>query len=176
MPARTFLAVLATLLACLAAGAGAASAKQVSVTITHVECIDDCDEVGLEGIGQSTADFYAKVHIDGVAQNSPHIEDDKNIDPYWTITRSVPDAQQFVGIAIEIFDQDGTLPTGTDDNGDVSPRNDDNPLDIVYDTAAQTWSGPDGINFPQTCATGDGGDDDEPSVKVCFALSNGADG
>ena len=80
--------------------AQAAASRPFSVTITHVECVDDCDEAGLEAAGEGHADFYAKVLINGVKQppgsdeddpSTPIIDDDGDIEPYWVVSTEVPD-------------------------------------------------------------------------------------
>ncbi len=155
------------------AGAATARAEAVSVTITHVECVDDCDEEGLEALGESTADLYAKVFINGQEQpRTPRGDDDPSMDPFWVVGAQVPDTVQNVPITIQIWDYDST---SGDDLGDASPRNGDNNLDFRVSTVTGKWVDPtgneDNVNWPQSCVTGDGGDDDEPRVKVCFDVS-----
>jgi uncharacterized repeat protein (TIGR01451 family) len=143
--------------------------RPFSVTITHVECVDDCDAAGLEAALEGHADFYAKVTINGAEQTSPEIDDDPNIDPFWTLSTQVPDSVDNVPVSIQLWDYDVT---SGDDIGDVSPRNGDNTLDFSVSYNDGRWSDTgDGVAWPQSCATGDGGDDDEPRVKVCWDVN-----
>jgi hypothetical protein len=43
----------------------AAPPTPVTVTITKVKCIDNCRNIGLEAAGESAADFYARIDING---------------------------------------------------------------------------------------------------------------
>jgi hypothetical protein len=155
----------ALLFAALAVGAQAVLAGPVSVTITKVNCVDDCDEDGLESTLESTADFYAKVWINGAETITPRADDDQTeIKPFWVVSQTVPNGQPTVPVAIQIWDHDST---SGDDLGDTSPLGrGDNNLDIVVDTVTGRWTGD--ISWPQSCATGGGGD--EPSVQVCFDI------
>jgi uncharacterized repeat protein (TIGR01451 family) len=168
--------------------AHAEGTKPFSITITHVECVDDCDATGLEAALEGHADFYAKVWINGVKQpagsddddpSTPVIDDNPSIDPYWTLSTQIPDSVQNVPVSIQIWDYDST---SGDDLGDVSPRDDDNTLDFRVTYFNGRWldhtGNEDKVDWPQSCATGDGGDDDEPRVKVCWdvnTLSTSAD-
>lgn len=164
-------AVLLAALLALAAPSVAAASKPVSVTITHMECVDDCDKTGLESTLESTADLYARVFIDGSSQDTAHVDDDPSVDPYYTITKQVPDGLAQVPIAIQVWDHDSS---SGDDLGDSSPNGGDNNLDLTLNYASGQWTSSDGAGFPETCSTGGGGD--QPRVKVCFDLSTGNDG
>ena len=160
--------------------AHAAATRPFSVTITHVECIDDCDEAGLEAALEGHADFYAKVFINGVKQPPGSDEDDPStpihdnsglIHPNWVVATEIPDNVVNVPVTIQIWDYDGS---SGDDLGDASPRDSDNNLDFRVSYSNGRWIDPtgaeDNVNWPQSCSTGDGGDNDEPRVKVCFEV------
>ena len=142
------------------------NAAPVSVTITKVRCVDDCDEAGLEALGESTADFYAKIWINGAETITPREPDDQTeVRPFWVVWQTIPDAQPSFPVAIQIWDHDST---SGDDLGDSSPLGGgDNNLDIVVDAVTGRWTGD--VAWPQSCATGGGGD--EPRVEVCFDVS-----
>jgi uncharacterized repeat protein (TIGR01451 family) len=146
--------------------------RPFSVTITHVECVDDCDATGLEAALEGHADFYAKVFINGVEQTTPTIDNNPSIDPFWVVSAQVPDDVENVPVRIEIWDYDST---SGDDIGDVSPRAGDNTLDFRVSYVDGKWVDPtgneDNVNWPQSCSTGNGGDNDAPRVKVCFDVS-----
>ena len=159
-----------------------------AITIRHISCVDDCEETGLEGFQQRAADFYAKVFINGVKQppgssadtpSTPITSDDPSVDPIWTVGTQIPASVVNVPVAIQIWDSDlGVNPDG-DDLGDASPLNDDNTLDFRVVRQTGRWLDPTGNNevtWPQNCYTGDGGDDDEPRVKVCFDIGGDIDG
>jgi uncharacterized repeat protein (TIGR01451 family) len=173
--------VLAILRVPAAPAAHAAGTFPFALTITHVECVDDCDETGLEAALEGHADFYAKVWINGVKQppgsndddpSTPRINNNPSIDPHWVIPAQIPDSIQNVPVSIQIWDQDDT---SGDDLGDVSPRDSDNTLDFWVNRVTGKWVDPRGnedrVNWPQSCSIGDGGDNDEPRVKVCFDVT-----
>jgi hypothetical protein len=58
-------------------GGSAATAAPVSVIIKTVKGIDDCRNAGLEAAGESAADFYAKVWIDGTLTQTPRGDEDQ---------------------------------------------------------------------------------------------------
>ena len=186
VPARARLRRLVAVLVAAAAfacliplqAAHAAGTRPLSVTITHVECIDDCAATGLEAALEGHADFFARVTINGETKpDTPRHDNSGSIDPYWVIPTQVPDTVQNVPVSIQIWDYDGS---SGEDNGDVSPRDNDSNLDFRVNYATGKWIDPTGnedkINWPQTCSTGDGGDNDQPRVKVCFDVSTSADG
>ena len=152
-----------------------------SVTIRHINCLTDCDEDGLESTLEWTPDFYVKVWINGVklptpsdddAQSSPRIEDDDSIDPFWTITGMIPADLQDVGVGIQVWDDDNS--PGGDDLADSSPNDNDNNLDFVVHRATGAYSGD--LTSPKSCADGDGGNNDEPPVRLCVDIGGDADG
>jgi uncharacterized repeat protein (TIGR01451 family) len=157
--------------------AAQAATRPFSVTITHVECVDDCDEAGLEKVLEGEADFFARVAIDGVIQpDTARVDDDANINPYWVVPAQVPDTLANVPVVIQIVDYDSS---SGEDIGDVSAHDGDSNLDFTVNYATGQWFDPtneDGVEFPETCSTGDGGDNDQPRVKVCFDVSAGVDG
>src|SRR3954447_13338278 len=85
----------------------AASTTAVSVKITKVKCIDDCRNTGLEAAGESAADFYAVVDINGVVTQTPRgDEDSEEITPNWIIPAAIPTTQPTFGVSIQIWDHD----------------------------------------------------------------------
>src|SRR4051812_21887159 len=97
--------------------AHAAATRPFSVTITHVECVDDCDEAGLEAAFEGHADFYAKVFINGVKQPPGSDADDPStpihdnsglINPNWVVATEIPDNVVNVPVTIQIWDYDGS--------------------------------------------------------------------
>ena len=151
-----------------------------SVTIRHINCLTDCDEDGLESTLEWTPDFYVKVWINGVKlpipsdddePSSARIEDDDSIDPIWTITGMIPADLQDVGVGIQVWDHDST---SGDDLADSSPNDNDNNLDFVVHRPTGAYSGD--LTSPKSCADGDGGDDDEPPVRLCVDIGGDADG
>jgi uncharacterized repeat protein (TIGR01451 family) len=166
------------------ATARAAGTQPFAITITHVECVDDCDATGLESALEGHADFYAKVFFDGVKQpagsnvddpSTPVIDNNPSIDPFWVVSTQLPATAQKVVVTIQIWDHDTT---SGDDLGDASPKDGDNNLDFVVPLIGSDtgkWFDPytdgDNVNWPQNCSTGDGGANDEPRVKVCFDVS-----
>jgi len=138
----------------------------VSVTITKVKCIDDCRNTGLEAAGQSAADFYAKIDINGVVTQTPRgDEDSEEITPNWRVTADIPNTQPSFPVSIQIWDHDST---SGDDLGDASPvPGGDNNLDFTFDRETRKWSGD--VNWPNQCAQG-GNPGGEPAVEVCFEV------
>ncbi|GAA3828391.1 hypothetical protein GCM10022226_56520 [Sphaerisporangium flaviroseum] len=155
--------------------ARAAAGRPLTITITSVKCIDDCRNAGLEAAGESAADFYAKVFINGVEHITPRgAEDQAYIQPFWPVTQELPPEIQNAPIAIQIWDHDST---SGDDLGDTSPRDDDNTLNFTVNYFDGKWrdaAGPVDVQWPQSCAIGDGDDNDEPRVEVCFDVSTTA--
>ena len=190
MRARSNRLGLASSLVLLLASAGVAVAPPAtavgevpfSVTIRHINCVDPCDEKGLESDLEDTPDFYVKVWINGQKlpnppgdadePSSPRIEDDDVIDPFWTITGMVPAEQDLVGVGIQVWDHDST---SGDDLADISPLKDDNNLDFVVDRRTNTWTGD--VTAPGSCSTGGGGgSNDQPKAQLCFDIGGDRDG
>src|SRR5712672_3177973 len=92
-----------------AAGIPFAAAKPLTVTITKVQCVDRCDEHGLEALGESKPDFYAKITVNGNTLVTPRAADDQDdIEPFWTHSVDIPDGQSTAGVSIQIWDYDST--------------------------------------------------------------------
>jgi hypothetical protein len=143
----------------------AALTTPVSLTITKVKCIDDCRNTGLEAAGESAADFYAIVNINGAVTRTPRgAEDQTEISPNWKITADIPTTQSTFSVSIQIWDHDST---SGDDLGDASPVVGKNNLDFTVDLLTGKWSGD--VTWPEKCAQG-GNPGGEPAVQVCFEL------
>ncbi|MFI6597981.1 hypothetical protein ACIBHX_17110 [Nonomuraea sp. NPDC050536] len=151
-----------------AAPAHSTATRPLALTITKVKCIDDCRNDGLESDGESAADFFTLVWIDGVQQPRPPRapDDQEEVTPFWVIPANVDSTHTQVPITIQIWDWDTT---SGHDLGDASPNNGDNNLDLTVSMDTGRWTGD--VNWPQACSIGDGGDDDEPRVEVCFDIS-----
>ncbi|HZM83379.1 MAG TPA: hypothetical protein VFC19_47295 [Candidatus Limnocylindrales bacterium] len=165
--------------------AGAVDLVPFSITIRHANCVDPCDEEGVEGIGHGTPDFFVKVFVNGVklppgsdpdAPSSPIIVDDDSIDPMWTISTMIPAEVVNVPVTIQLWDDD---PLGQD-LADLSPHPNDNNLDLSVVRQLGTWTkrtGNEEVESPQNCSTGGGGgEDDEPAARLCFDLGGDSDG
>ncbi|MGH9276896.1 MAG: C2 domain-containing protein [Acidimicrobiales bacterium] len=163
--------LLATGLVTASTATAQVATRPFSVTITHVACVDSCDAEGLEAALEGHADFYAKVFINGVEQpRTPRIDNNSSIDPEWVIPIQLPVTIVNVPVTIQIWDYDST---SGDDLGDVSPHDDDNNLDFTVSYFDGKWrdiaaTPTDNVNWPHSCSTGDGADDDEPRVQVCW--------
>ncbi len=153
-------------------GALAQSNVPVTVTITKVRCVEDCDEEGLESTLESTPDFYAVIYINGESFTTTRADDDQSdIEPFgWTVTKTIdatqPPAPQ-IPVTIQIWDYDSS---SGDDNGDTSPVPDKNNLDLVVDLNTGRWSG----DTTNSCVTGDGVDTEDTEyypLEVCFDIS-----
>jgi uncharacterized repeat protein (TIGR01451 family) len=151
-----------------------------SITIRHVNCLSDCDADGLEDIGESTPDFYAKVWINGVKLPVPSdddepstgvIDNDDSIDPFWTVTGLVPADQNLVSVGIQLWDEDDT---SGDDLADISSKVDDADLNFTVDRSTGSYSGE--IDSPRSCSDGDGGDDKKPPARMCVDVGGDRDG
>jgi uncharacterized repeat protein (TIGR01451 family) len=137
----------------------------VSLTITKVKCIADCRNTGLEAAGESAADFYALININGVVTRTPRgAEDQTEITPNWKVSANIPTTHSSFPVSIQIWDHDST---SGDDLGDASPVPSKNNLDFTVDRVTGQWKGD--INWPQKCAQG-GNPGDEPAVEVCFEV------
>lgn len=160
------------LAALLPAGAALAAPVPVAVTILSVACTqdDECDAAGVEALGESWPDFYAKIFINGVETITTRADDDrKSVTPLgWTASAIVDNViTPQVPIGFQIWDHDST---SGDDLLDASPQSGTNNFNIVLNLATGTWSG----DTTTTCVTGDGvdtDDDDFYPVQVCFAIS-----
>ena len=100
----------AAMLVSLFAAVGVAQAVPVTLTITRVRALVTESGEGLEGAGQSTADLYAKVTINGVnfSTLNIHVDDAPIIEPFWVFSTNVPLAQGTANVTIRIFEHDST--------------------------------------------------------------------
>ena len=147
-----------------------AVAQPVSVIITKVKCIDDCRNTGLESAGESAADFFAKVAVDGVVTTTPRGDEDQDeINPNWVISANIPTSKRSFHVTIQIWDHDST---SGDDLGDTSPVVGKNNLDFDVDAVTGHWSGE--LNWPEKCAQG-GNPGGEPAVQICIDIGGFAD-
>jgi len=174
---RTFLGRRASRCVALAActmltslWAVSAGAQPVSVIITKVKCIDNCRNTGLEAAGESAADFFAKVAIDGVVTTTPRGDEDQvEITPNWVVSAIIPPKNKSFHVTIQIWDHDST---SGDDLGDTSPVVGKNNLDFDVDAVTGQWSGE--LKWPEKCAQG-GNPGGEPAVEVCIDIGGFAD-
>src|SRR5215831_13001644 len=102
-----------------------AAARPLTITITRVQCIDPCDEKGLEALGESKPDFYAKITINGNTLVTSRVDDQDYIEPFWTHSVDIPAGQATANVSIQIWDYDST---SGDDLADISPVSGDNNL------------------------------------------------
>jgi uncharacterized repeat protein (TIGR01451 family) len=135
-----------------------------------VKCIDDCRNTGLESAGESAADFFAKVAIDGAVTTTPRGDEDQTeINPNWVVSANIPRTKKSFHVTIQIWDHDST---SGDDLGDTSPVVGKNNLDFDVDAVTGHWSGE--LNWPEKCAQG-GNPGGEPAVQVCIDIGGFAD-
>src|SRR4029453_5184850 len=147
-----------------------AVAQPVSGIITKVKCIDDCRNTGLEAAGESAADFFGKVAIDGVVTTTPRGDEDQvEITPNWVVSAIIPPKKKSFHVTIQILDHDST---SDDDLGDTSPVVGKNNLDFDVDAVTGQWSGE--LTWPEKCAQG-GNPGGEPAVEVCIDIGGFAD-
>ena len=144
-----------------------AIATQVSVTITKVKCHDPCRNRGLEKAGESAADFYAVMNVNGVITTTPRgDEDSTEITPTdWKIETNIPNKQASFPVRIQIWDHDST---SGPDLGDATPAVGRNNLEFTVDRLTGQWSGD--VKWPKKCVHG-GNPGGEPAVEVCFEIS-----
>lgn len=161
--------------------------KPIEVTVTKVRCATDCRNTGLESDGESAADFYGIIRVNGVAQTTPRAAEDQELvevkwpelGGVWIKSFDVPRTQTSVGVSIEIWDHDSS---SGDDLGDASPVAGRAALEFTYDTLTGALSGD--IASPAACATGNGepggsgpfGDAPKPPVEVCVSMNADRDG
>ncbi|WP_327087937.1 DUF11 domain-containing protein [Nonomuraea sp. NBC_01738] len=156
--ALTFTAVLALLLATIPALAGPAAAAAPTFKLTfEIEYLYEVE--GPDGVG----DYYPKVKIaDGPLEIGPRIEDDE-FEPRglpeapngWTFTKdNLPGDQPTVDITVAMWDyDDGT--NSNDDRMDISPKDQDLELNLVYDVRTGRLSGDD-LVFGTPCVKSNG--------------------
>ena len=160
--------------------------KPVEVTVTKVRCAVDCRNTGLESDGESAADFYAVIRVDGVAETTRRAPEDQELvevkwpelGGVWVESFDVPRSQTTVAVSIEVWDHDST---SGNDLGDASPAPGRAALEFTYDTLTGALSGD--ITSPAACATGNGepgggvfGADPKPPVEVCVSMNADRDG
>lgn len=160
--------------------------KPVEITVTKVRCATDCRNAGLESDGESAADFYGIIRVNGVAETTRRAAEDQELvevvwpalGGVWVESFDVPRTQTTVAVSIEIWDHDGS---SGDDLGDASPAAGRAALEFTYDTLTGALSGD--ITSPAACATGNGepgggflGADPKPPVEVCVAVNADRDG
>jgi hypothetical protein len=182
----------AVLLACLLLPSAAAAELTVPVTvqITELVQLDHDQDPGLFGIGQSVADPYAVVTIDGATFN--------NFDDRCDNPPPDPPEQSVFDVPLVFFNQDGSFvdpscqnvpwtftadvpisrfkanPDGIsirvrilDSDGGLFGGDDDLMKDFVLNVPfGGRWTG--AVDFPENCLTGGKAD-------VCFEIEAGAD-
>jgi uncharacterized repeat protein (TIGR01451 family) len=116
-----------------------ASPQNIDVTVTIIRFIQDQDPD--PGPFQGDGDYYAKVRIHTFGyQTTSEIDDDPDISPYWTFTRTVDMADSPISIVIQILDDD-VWPATPDDIMDINPTDAVQELVILLDLTTGTWSG-----------------------------------
>lgn len=160
--------------------------KPVEITVTKVRCATDCRNDGLESDGESAADFYGVITIDGITQTTPRAAEDQEIvqvvwpalGGVWVESVDVPRSRTTVGVSIQIWDHDGS---SGNDLADASPAGGRAALEFQYDTITGALTGD--ITSPAACATGNGepgggflGADPKPPVEVCVSMNADRDG
>jgi hypothetical protein len=94
----TFLCALSALAAAGLAAPAVAAADEITITVTQVKGLDKVDEL-------SGGDYYARVTIDGEAQNTPVVKG-KEFSPDWKISKSVSSGKH--DVKLELIDKDLT--------------------------------------------------------------------
>jgi len=163
-----------------------AQTKPVEITVTKVRCATDCRNTGLEAAGESAADFFGIITINGVVQRTPRAAEDQELvevkwpalGGVWVESVDVPLALQVVSVSIQIWDHDSTT---NPDLGDASPVPGRAALEFQVDTRTGALTGD--ITSPAACATGNGepgggflGADPKPPVEVCVLVNADRDG
>ena len=116
-----------------------------------MKCIDDCRNTGLEAAGESAADFFAKVAIDGVVTTTPRGDEDQvEINPNWVVSAIVPTLQKSFHVTIQIWDHADRHRATI--SADTSPVVGKNNLDFDVDAVTGQWSGE--LKWPEKCAQG----------------------
>ena len=180
------LAAVVILPAAPAAAQTTVRTKPIEITVTKVRCATDCRNTGLESDGESAADFYGVIRINGAAQTTRRAAPDQELvevvwpafGGVWVESADVPWNLTSVPVSIEIWDHDGT---SGNDLGDASPAAGRAALEFTYDTLTGALSGD--ITSPAACATGNGepgggflGADPKPPVEVCVLVNADRDG
>ena len=126
------IAVIATAVTAQAQGYGNGR-HEVTVTISKVRALDKMDAF-------SKGDFYARVSIAGVPQETKPVRQQNDISPNWTITSVVPAGN--TPITVEILDKDLTKSEPIDINRVENKR----ALDLSVNTRNCSISGLSGIS------------------------------
>ena len=152
--------------------AHAAPTATVTVTINQISCGSACDEQGIEGIGESTPDWYAKVFMNNAPANPPRADgpdDTDKITPDWVFSTVIPDSQQTVPVRIQVWDRD----SWDDDLADDTPHFGDKNLDFTIDRAKNNVSGEISGGIGTELCTFGNGEDGDGSAYICFTASTG---
>ncbi|MFG1708874.1 hypothetical protein ACFLIM_37320 [Nonomuraea sp. M3C6] len=154
--------------------ARAETTQPLTLRVLLVSCVADCRNHGLEGAGESAADFYAEITFDGFATyTTPRAPDDQvQVAPNWSLTKQIPTTKTEQKINVLIKDHDTTSP---DDLADASPRPDDPYARFTVNLIHGTVTGD--MTSSVQCIEGNGepggglfGDDPKPSVQVCMEI------
>ncbi|WP_204044518.1 CARDB domain-containing protein, partial [Acrocarpospora phusangensis] len=176
-PLRAALASLLVIagLTILPAPARAADTQPLTVRILLVNCVDACDEHGLEAAGEGTPDFYGEIIFAGFpAHITPRAPDDQvQIAPFWTLTRDIPPTVIEQDIAIGIWDHDTT---NGNDLADTTPRAGDAYTHVQVNMIDGAVKGD--LTSSNGCVAGHGepgggifGADPKPAVQVCIDIT-----
>ncbi|WP_156046064.1 CARDB domain-containing protein [Herbidospora cretacea] len=176
-PLRAALAVLMVIasLTILPAPARAAGDQPLTVRILLINCVDACNEHGLEAVGEGTPDFYGEIIFAGFpAHITPRAPDDRaQYAPFWTLTRDIPAGVVHQDIAIGIWDHDST---GGNDLADTTPRAGDAYTHVQVNMIDGEVTGD--LTSSTGCVHGNGepgggifGPDPKPAVEVCFEIT-----
>ncbi len=89
-----------------------AKLPQVNVDIDRVTALNGGIDWG------SQADFYSKITIAGNTHTTNHVNNDNDISPDWSHSRTVDGNSRYVSVGIQMWDSDGGL-NGADDRIDI---------------------------------------------------------
>lgn len=112
----------------------------ITVTIKTIRALDTIDILG-------DPDFYVKVRINGVEHASPIWHNQKYAEPNWSVTKDVPDDEEFVNISIQLWDWN----VGRNKLCDISPNSKqidytaDREIRLMYSLKSAHWVGDDYI-------------------------------
>lgn len=112
-----------------------AAAPQVNLAINQIQAIDNPDS----GWFGDEADYYARITIDGVTQQTGVISNDNNIFPGWNVSQTVNN--RYVSISIEVWDSDGGIFDGSNDHVDVDAFTGARNINLTYDLFTNSISG-----------------------------------
>ncbi|MDH2427467.1 hypothetical protein [Sphaerisporangium sp. TRM90804] len=168
-PALVAGVLLAGLTGVMPGPAAADTSVTLAVRVDYLKQIENPDDASGDG------DYYPVVKIGDVTfPRGPRIEDDE-FEPLgtseapngWFFSRvvDIPGDATTVPVTIQIWDYDSDL-NFDDDQMDISPRNEDVELNLLYDVVTNTFTGDDlavgtpclrdGRPVGHTCAEGDG--------------------